>query len=264
MSADLGPHELDAFVDGELALARHLEIEARVAGDSALRARVEALRRLREGVRDHAEYHPAPAALRAAIAGSPVAATPSNTVTTISAGDAVRRWLAWRPLASALALVVVAAVGVNLVLAPRWHDERLRDEVVASHARATLTQHLVDVASSDHHVVKPYLSSHLDFSPPVRTLTVPGSVFVGGRIDYLDGRPVAALVYRQGNHLVETFVWPTKDADSAVAFSSERGFRLARWTREGMAHCLISDVSADTFAAIANELARASGSAGAD
>lgn len=264
MSADLGPDELDAFVDGELALTRHVEIEARVAADGALRARVDALRRLRESVRDHADYHAAPASLRAAITGSSVPTTPSKSAVDSRVGDAVRRWLAWRPLASALALVVLAAVGVNLVLSSRWHDERLRDEVVASHTRATLTQHLVDVASSDHHVVKPYLSSRLDFSPPVRALTVAGSVFLGGRVDYLDGRPVAALVYRQGNHLVEAFVWPTKDADSAVGFSSERGFRLARWSREGMAHCLISDVSTDTFAAIAQELARAPASAGAD
>lgn len=179
-------------------------------------------------------------------------------------GDAVRRWLAWRPFASALTLVVLAAVGVNFALSSRWHDERLRDEVVASLTRATQTQHLVDVASSDHHVVKPLLSSRLDFSPPVRALTVTGSVFLGGRVDYLDGHPVAALVYRQGKHLVEAFVWPTKDADSAVGFSSDSGFRLARWSREGMAHCLISDVSTDTFAAIAQELASAPESAGAD
>ena len=148
MSADLGPDELDAFVDGELALTRHVEIEARVAADGALRARVDALRRLRESVRDHADYHAAPASLRAAITGSSVPTTPSKSAVDSRVGDAVRRWLAWRPLASALALVVLAAVGVNLVLSSRWHDERLRDEVVASHTRATLTQHLVDVASA--------------------------------------------------------------------------------------------------------------------
>lgn len=254
MSADLGPHELGAFVDGELALTRHVEIEARVAADGALRARVDALRRLRESVRDHADYHAAPASLRAAIAGSSVPTTPSKSAVDSRVGDAVRRWLAWRPLASALTLVVLAAVGVNLALSSRWHDERLRDEVVASHTRATLTQHLVDVASSDHHVVKPYLSSRLDFSPPVRELAIPGSTFLGGRVDYLDGRPVAALVYRQGEHVVDSFVWPTTAADSGVKMSSLRGFRLASWSRQGMSHWLISDVNGEEFAAIVREL----------
>ena len=89
------------------------------------------------------------------------------------------------------------------------------DEAVASHVRSTLGPHLVDVASSDHHTVKPFLSSKLGFSPPVYELQLPGSVFVGGRVDYLDGQPVAALVYRQGEHVVNAFVWPSGRATAS-------------------------------------------------
>ena len=273
MSAEPSVRELNAFVDGELDLTRHLEIEGRVRDSAALRAQVESLRRLRESVRDQAEYHAAPAAFRSALAESLAAGLPEVASASPSAsarvhaktpGDVARRWLAWRPLAAALAFGVLAAVGVDVVMSQRGQDDRLRDEVIASHARATMTERLVDVASSDHHTVKPYLSARLDFSPPVRELAVPGSTFLGGRVDYLDGRPVAALVYRQGKHIVDAYVWPTQDRDSAVRMSSERGFRLARWSRDGMAHCVISDVSPDVFAAIAKDLATAPASTGSD
>lgn len=287
MNAEPTLNELNAFVDGQLELSRQLEIESRLRDSAALRAQVESLQRLRESVRSEADYHVAPASLRAALAAALVEAMPDAAATPPAAvpaaettaaeraprrrpeqarglGDAIGRWLAWRPLAAGLAFAMVAAVGVNVVMAQRWQDDRLRDEVVASHSRATLTQHLVDVASSDHHQVKPFLSSRLDFSPPVRELSVPGSVFLGGRVDYLDGRPVAALVYRQGNHVVDAFVWPSKDADSAIRMSSERGFHLARWSRDGMAHCVISDVSPDVFAAIAKELESSPASTGSD
>ena len=269
MNAEPGLQELNAFVDGELHLSRQLEIEARLRDDESLRAQVESLKRLREDVRSQADYHAAPAALRTALACTLGSTAPddSRRAPSPSRQDVratLRRWFAWRPMASALAVAMCAVVAVNLVLSPGRQEDRLREEVVASHARATLSEHLVDVASSDHHTVKPFLSARLDFSPPVRELTLPGSVFLGGRVDYLDGRPVAALVYRQGRHVVDSYIWPTQEADSAVRISTLRGFHLARWSRQGMAHCLISDVSPDVFASIAKELELAPESAGSD
>jgi anti-sigma factor RsiW len=106
------------------------------------------------------------------------------------------------------------------------------------------------VASSDHHTVKPWLSSKLDFSPPVKELQIPDSVFLGGRVDYLDGRPVAALVYRQGAHVVNSFVWPSGGKDSKPDFLEERGFRTAHWSQGGMNHWVISDVNVEEFKAV--------------
>ena len=121
------------------------------------------------------------------------------------------------------------------------------DEALASHVRSTVGPHLVDVLSSDHHAVKPFLSSKLGFSPPVSELPLTGSVFVGGRVDYLDGRPVAALVYRQGEHVVNSFVWPETARDSNPEFATERGYRIAHWLQGGMHHCVISDVDPEEF-----------------
>ncbi|HEX4234030.1 MAG TPA: anti-sigma factor [Caldimonas sp.] len=244
--------KIDAFVDGELDLAGQLEIEERMQQDESLRSRIESLRALRETVRDKAERHAAPAALRERMttmldaarreSSAPAATAPRRSTLAQTLG----RWLAWRPLVAATAFVALLSVALNVTL-QAWNQERLMDEAVASHARSTLGQHLVDVASSDHHTVKPFLSARLGFSPPVRELPLPGSVFLGGRVDYLDGRPVAALVYRQGEHIVNSFIWPDTGGDSKPVLASERGFLVAHWVQGGMRHCVISDVNRDEF-----------------
>jgi anti-sigma factor RsiW len=247
---------LNAFVDGELDLSSRLEIEQRMQADAAFARRVEELGQLREAIREGADYHRAPAALREGLAGlvAPESRRPPPVRTPASVVAAVQRWLDWRPLVASLGLVAMVAVALNLVWFRSAQDERLLDDVVASHVRSTLGQHLVDVASSDHHTVKPWLSSKLDFSPPVNELPIPGSVFVGGRVDYLDGRPVAALVYRQGQHVVNAFVWPSGEKDSKPAFARERGFQTAHWSSGGMTHWVISDVNRDEFNTVVGAL----------
>ena len=158
-----------------------------------------------------------------------------------------RRQHSWRPLATGMSFLLACAVGLNVVWLQVSRDERTSEDVVASHVRSTLGQHLVDVSSSDHHTVKPFLSAKLGFSPPVDELQIPGSSFLGGRVDYLDGRPVAALVYKQGEHIVSSFIWPIKGGDSAPTFAEERGFRTAHWLHDGMTHWVVSDVNRQEF-----------------
>jgi len=162
----------------------------------------------------------------------------------------VERWFGWRQAAAWLALVGIGALTMHLATVQTSRSDRLLDEVVASHVRSTIGQHLVDVASSDHHTVKPWLSSKLDFSPPVNELHLPDCEFLGGRVDYLDGRPVAALVYRKGRHIVNAFVWPSTAKDSKADFSTERGFQTARWSQGAMTHWVVSDVNREEFDAI--------------
>jgi anti-sigma factor RsiW len=256
--------QVHAFVDGELDLNAHLEMEDRLRADAALRRQVDELRLLRESVREHASYHAAPeglhkrmAALRAAqqvSAPAKPAASASSAATrgvlaglARTAGASASRWFAWRPTAAAMGMAAMLAVAVNVAWLQTSRDDQLADDVVASHVRSTLGEHLVDVATSDHHTVKPFLSARLGFSPPVAPLELAGSVFVGGRVDYLDGRPVAALVYRQGQHIVNSFVWPAKAGDSQPRLGSERGYLTARWSANGMQHWVISDVNAEEF-----------------
>ena len=261
MTAPNERQQLNAFVDGELDLKSQLDIEQQLESNAALRRQVDEMRQLREAVREHADYHPAPDALRRRMAtliassqATPAAPSPARAS---AIGEAVQRWLGWRPLAASLSFAAVLAVAVNLVWLQSSRDDRLTDDVVASHVRATLGQHLVDVSSSDHHTVKPFLSSKLGFSPPVSELQIPGSVFLGGRVDYLDGRPVAALVYKQGEHVVNSFVWPSTASESKPSFSTERGYLTAHWSHNGMNHWVVSDVNREEFRTVVDAIATA-------
>jgi anti-sigma factor RsiW len=259
------PRQLNAFVDGELDLAAQLELEARLADDAALRAQVERLRSLREAVRGRADYHAAPEVLRQRIAALVAAESAANAPAASSARPAasepasgikavLERWFAWRPLVPALGLAVAAVFVTNMVLLPARQDERIEQEVIASHVRATLAQRLIDVESSDHHTVKPWLSSRLDFSPPVYEPAERDSALLGGRVDYVDGRAVAALVYRHKGHVVESYVWPASQTQAPVKLAEERGFHLAHWARGGMAHWVISDLNPQEFSQLVGQL----------
>jgi anti-sigma factor RsiW len=255
MNTPIDLQQLNAFIDGELDLKSQLEFEARLRHDAALRTQADRLRQLRSALREGAEYHAAPAALRQRLAVSlapPVA--PPTPRPWADAATTVQRWLSWRPMVASLAMASVLAVALHLAWMRATQTDRVQGDVVASHVRSTLGQRLVDVASSDRHTVKPWLSSKLDFSPPVAELQLPGSVFLGGRVDYVDGRPVAALAYQQGQHVVNAFLWPSEGKDSAAAFSTERGFQIAHWTRSGMNHWVISDLGRDEFATVVQAL----------
>jgi anti-sigma factor RsiW len=248
MNTAIDLQQLNAFIDGEFDLKSQLEFETRLRHDATLRTQADRLRQLRSALRDGAEYHAAPAALRRRLAAPPRPRPWSGAAT------AVRRLLGWRPMAASLAMASVLAVALNLAWVRSTQTDRVQDDVIASHVRSTLGQRLVDVASSDRHTVKPWLSSKLDFSPPVTELSLPGSVFLGGRVDYVDGRPVAALAYQQGRHVVNAFVWPSEGQDRAAVFAAERGFQIAHWTHSGMNHWVISDLGRDEFTTVVRAL----------
>jgi anti-sigma factor RsiW len=123
--------------------------------------------------------------------------------------------------------------------------------------RATLSQHVIAVASSDQHTVKPWLSARLDYSPPVPRVDDTGFVLTGGRLDYLDKQPVAVLVYRYRNHVVDVFVRPATARAAAPALRTLRGFNVAHAHGADMDWLAVSDVSADALLPFARALATA-------
>jgi anti-sigma factor RsiW len=146
-----------------------------------------------------------------------------------------------------MAASVLAAIslGLGLYLLRRTSSpELLAQQIVSSHTRAMLGAHLVDVPSSDQHTVKPWFEGKLDFSPPVKDLKGVGFVLVGGRIDYVKNRPVAALVYERRRHIINLFIWPSS-APSAATNGSEtlNGFNLIQWTNAGMIFWAASDLN---------------------
>jgi anti-sigma factor RsiW len=238
---------LHAHVDGELDAERSLELEALLERHPALRAARERIRDASAAIRDQAEYYRAPASLagrlRASIPPAPESPTPSQPT--------LWRWL--QPSA-AFAAAAVLTWAVALATLRPGEDQRIAGEALAGHVRATLGGRLYDVASSDRHTVKPWLSARLDYSPPVADLAADGFPLLGARVDYVAGRPVAALVYRRREHVIDVYVRP--GPAKAPRSDARDGFGIERVSAGGMEYWIVSDLEREELERFAGLLAR--------
>ena len=237
-----------AYTDGEVEGPRAAAIKEHLATCAACAATRESLLSLRARIRTEVPVYRASPALRARVLTAAIADTEPK------ASRERWRWLFGGAVAGCAATVLAWLVATPVV---DWRaQEDLAAEAVAMHVRATLGNHRVEVASSDQHTVKPWLSARLDYSPPVRDVPDTGFALVGGRLDYLDGQHVATLVYRYRDHLVDVFVRPQSTRGPVTALRTLRGFNVARATGAAFEWVAVSDVSADVLSAFVLRLAQ--------
>ncbi len=170
---------------------------------------------------------------------------------------APRRLLArrWLTAAACLALPSLAAGGAFWLSLPSPREERLAREVVSSHVRSLMADHLLDVPSSDRHTVRPWFRGKLDFAPPAHDRAPHGFVLVGGRLDYLSDRPVAALVYRKRQHVINLFVWPSEAGGTwGGGPRTLQGDHLVHWSGGGMRYWAASDLNGEELEELAQRI----------
>jgi len=248
---------IDAYSDGELdpVTSQKVEEHLRSCGNCEKAYEVEVA--MAYAIRQTAPYYKAPVELRERIqlslretvglpGRSAAGADPSPVIRHEAGRRAVLFEMPWNWLALAAAIVLGAIIGSTLLprLQEPGSDHFLATQLIASHVRSLMADHLTDVASSDQHTVKPWLDTKLDFAAPVLDLASDGYPLIGGRLDYLDNHSAAALVYQRRKHFINLFIWPTTPADSKTQTPIVReGYHLLHWSDGDFTYWAVSDVN---------------------
>jgi len=249
---------MDAYLDGELDPITSQKVEQHLRDCPKCEQAYEVETAMAHAIGKAAPYYKAPLELRERIQVSLRETIGASTSRGAAGGGSlpVRRPEAvgrsvffdmpWNWLAVAAAIVLAAIVASSFL--PRLRqggaDQFLATQLIASHVRSLMASHLTDVASSDQHTVKPWLDVKLDFAAPVVDLSGDGFPLIGGRLDYLDNRPVAALVYGRRKHFINLFVWPaTSDEAKTPKTITREGYQLLHWADSDFNYWAVSDVN---------------------
>jgi len=225
-----------AYLDGELDAAQSLEVEAHLEQCAECQALAADHADLKEAMAG-AAYHRAPAALRARI-GAALDAE-ANAQTNVAPLKAPRRSGFWLGAGSGAGGMAIAAALAFLLFMPA--NNVLVADLADAHVRSLMGEHLIDVASSDHHTVKPWFAGHSDVSPPTEDFKADGFTLVGGRADYVHGARAAVVVYRHGAHVINLFAWADRNAQLPDT-SSRDGYRMVFWKQKDLDLAAVSDV----------------------
>jgi anti-sigma factor RsiW len=226
---------IDAYLDAELDLTKTLELEQHLKTCNACQKIYQNRLMLQKAIRSGSLYHEPTAALYDNI----LSTLPRQTSTRRLSRVFTRQGLG---IAASIILAMMTIWGLSHSSYFALPDDKLAQDVVASHIRSLMANHLTDVVSSDQHTVKPWFNGKLTFSPTVSDYSADGFVLIGGRLDYLDATPVAALIYKHQQHIINLFIWPSV-ADSPQARTTRQGYHLVHWTLNGMNYYAVSDLN---------------------
>jgi len=248
VSCKLTQRFVPGYLDGELDLARTIEMETHLENCADCARELDRQKALHAAMQRGSLAYAAPLGLRERILTSlppSVSAPAATSADRASGGWPALQFFRWAGAFAVLALCVVTGWHFVAGLRGPTGEQQLAAEVFSEHVRSLEASHLMDVVSTDQHTVKPWFDGKLDFSPPVEDLAADGFPLAGGRLDYLEGRQVAALVYQRRKHFINAFVWPDASGpSSAQALEPRQGYNLMRWSRAGFQFWAISDVSA--------------------
>jgi len=231
---------LEAYIDGELAEVERAPLRGHLVDCPECGPEVAALERLREGIRRSAPAYRAPEALRSQIRF----ALRQEVAASTRAARPAPGWLAY---AASLLLAVAVGSGGTLLITGEQQEDTVANELIDSHLRSLLGNHMTDVASSDQHTVKPWFAGRSDVSPPVVDLAAEGFPLVGGRLDLIDGKPVPALVYRRREHVINVFVLPASRGDLGATVT-RRGYTLRHWNEGDLGFWAVTDAAPSELA----------------
>jgi anti-sigma factor RsiW len=237
---------LPAYLDDELDVAQSLRIQKHLTKCRNCRQEQDEQLALRSAVRDPDLY----AHFSADFARCMETAVRNAAQEEAASGRP--SWFEWlrmgalRWVPTLAALFVVAATGALLTMnrLRSSHDELVASAVLAGHIRSLQAEHLMDVPSSDRHTVKPWFQGKLDFSPPVPDLSELGWTLIGGRLDYIDERPVAVLIFQRRMHNINVFVWPNHGfTDNTIKQEDAQGYQILHWNGAEMTYWVVSDLN---------------------
>jgi len=242
-----------AYADGELDVARSVDFERHIANCESCAAALRNVRALKPAIRG--SYYAAPDDLRASVLRFP--SSPDGVRQSGGLPAAERRAGSWLLTGLAIAAALILGFFVGDAFLRRSANQNLLAEITDAHVRSLAANHLADVASSDQHTVRPWFEGKIDFAPPVEDLATAGFPLVGGRLEYLRGRPVAALVYQRRKHFVNLFIWPGDHVTEIRDEKPQRGYNIVHWANDGMTYFAVSEISAPELRQFARDFTTA-------
>ena len=231
---------LQAYFDGELDAGTSVDIERHVESCRECAALLASLEAIRSAMRKQTLYHRASPELESRVTE---ALNREDGNPSTFGGLILRGKQFWAGAASGIAATALAASLAFLVLMPPASSQLVND-VMGAHLRSLMESHLIDVASSDQHTVKPWFAGHADVSPPTADFPKEDYRLVGGRVDYVDGHRAAVLVYRHGAHTINVFSW-AQSGESLPNIVTRNGYHAVFWRSGDLVFCAVSDTALD-------------------